>query len=83
MIIANVIQQITACPSMIYSHHLDSQLLWDLQNNWTLLAQQINDPNLLGNFQKAFDNFIQSGQGWALLIGLIIGYMIRGFTSYG
>ena len=82
MIILNVIQQITACPSMIHSHHLGS-LLWDLQNNWTLLAQQINDPDLLGDFQKAFANFIQSGQGWALLIGLIIGYMIRSFTTYG
>lgn len=83
MIIVNVIQQITACPSMIHSYHLGSQLLWDLQNNWTLLAQQINEPDLLGDFQKTFDNFIQSGQGWALLIGLIIGYVIRGFTSYG
>lgn len=83
MIIVNVIQQITACPSIIDSHHLGSQLFWDFQNNWTLLAQQVSDPDLLGNFQKAFNNFIQTGQAWALLIGLIIGYMIRGFTSYG
>jgi hypothetical protein len=82
MLIFNVIQEITACPSIIHSHHLGSQL-WDLQNNWTLLAQHINDSDLLGNFQKAFNSFIQSGQGWALLIGLIIGYIIRGFTSYG
>jgi hypothetical protein len=66
----------------MHSHHLGSQL-WDLQNNLTLLAQQTNEPGLLGDFQKAFDSFIQSGQGWTLLIGLIIGYIIRGFTSYG
>ncbi len=58
-------------------------ILGNLQINWTVLAQQISDPDLLGNFQSSFNNFIQSGQGWALLIGLIIGYMIRGLTTYG
>lgn len=82
MIIVNIIQEITAYPSIIDSYE-GSEIFWNFQNNWTLLAQQVTDPDLLGNFQKAFNNFIQTGQAWALLIGLIVGYMIRGFTSYG
>jgi hypothetical protein len=49
----------------------------------SIFAQTINDPNLLGQIQKSFTNFVQTGQAWALLIGLVIGYMIRNLTSYG
>ena len=48
-----------------------------------LFAQTIRDPDLLGQIQTAFNNFVKSGQAWALLIGLAIGYMIRNLTSYG
>ncbi|MDF5720469.1 MAG: hypothetical protein PUP91_08285 [Rhizonema sp. PD37] len=51
--------------------------------NWTVLAQQISDPNVLGQMQKAFNHFVQTGQVWALLIGLGLGYMLRNLTSYG
>jgi hypothetical protein len=40
------------------------------------------DVDIIGNFQKSFSNFIKTGQAWALLIGLVVGYMFRGFTSY-
>ncbi|MFN7317526.1 MAG: hypothetical protein ACK5SC_00990 [Microcystis sp.] len=40
------------------------------------------DVDIIGNVQKSFSNFVNSGQAWALLIGLIVGYMFRGFTSY-
>ena len=49
----------------------------------TVLAQNISDPDVLGQMQAAFKNFIDSGQVWALLIGLFLGYTFRGFTSYG
>ncbi len=49
----------------------------------SIIAQTINDPNILGQMQKAFTHFVQTGQAWALLIGLFIGYMIRNLTSYG
>ncbi|MEH2079774.1 MAG: hypothetical protein V7K89_07095 [Nostoc sp.] len=67
------------------SHYSDliSQLLWHLPVNWTALAQTITDPNVMGQMQKAWSHFIQTGQVWALLIGLVIGYMIRNLTSYG
>lgn len=51
--------------------------------NWTLLAQNISDPDLLGQIQKSFNNFVETGQVWALLIGLVVGYLIRNLTSYG
>ena len=51
--------------------------------NWTVLAQNVTDPDLLGQIQKAWNNFVETGQIWALLIGLVIGYLIRNLTSYG
>lgn len=47
----------------------------------TLLAQAVTDPNVLGQMQAAFQNFIQSGQLWAMIIGLVLGYVVRGITS--
>ncbi|MEH2066104.1 MAG: hypothetical protein V7K50_28230 [Nostoc sp.] len=67
------------------SHYSDliPQLFWHLPVNLTALAQTITDPNVLGQIEKAWNHFIQTGQVWALLIGLVIGYMIRNLTSYG
>ena len=64
---------------------LDSmyQLVWHLPVCSTMLAQIVRDANLIGQIQTAFNHFIQTGQVWALLIGLVIGYMIRNLTSYG
>jgi hypothetical protein len=60
-----------------------SQLIGYSPVDWTVLAQQITDPNVLGQMQNAFNHFVKTGQVWALLIGLGIGYMIRNLTSYG
>jgi hypothetical protein len=30
-----------------------------------------------------FDHFFKTGQAWALLIGIVVGYLLRGLTSYG
>ncbi len=58
------------------------QLSWHTQASWTVLAQHVQDPDVLGQMQKAFNNFIKSGQVWALGIGVVLGYMIKGFTSF-
>ena len=47
-----------------------------------ILIKAIADPDVLGKMQDAWTNFIDSGQVWALLIGLFIGYVFRSFTSY-
>ncbi|MBW4673714.1 MAG: hypothetical protein KME52_06745 [Desmonostoc geniculatum HA4340-LM1] len=67
------------------SHYSDliSQFFWNLSVNSTVLAQTITDPDLMGQMQKSWNHFIQTGQVWALLIGLVIGYIIRNLTSYG
>ena len=44
-----------------------------------ILAQMIEDPDILGQMQDAWFNFIESGQVWALLIGMFLGYTFKGF----
>ncbi|MEL6495460.1 MAG: hypothetical protein AAFQ41_10100 [Cyanobacteria bacterium J06623_7] len=47
----------------------------------SLLAQSIEDPDILGQIQDAWENFIYTGQVWALLIGMFFGYIFKGFTG--
>ncbi|AHJ27301.1 hypothetical protein PN465_09360 [Nodularia spumigena CS-584] len=68
---------------MNYFSGVISQLVWQLPVSLTMLAQNINDPDVLGQMQQAWNNFVTTGQIWALLIGLIVGYVLRGLTSYG
>ncbi len=49
----------------------------------SILAQAVSDPDVLGQMRGAVQNFIESGQIWALLIGIALGYFIRGFSSFG
>ncbi len=49
--------------------------------HWSVLAQTFDDVDILADLQKAFSGFIESGQVWALLIGLIIGYFLKGITK--
>ncbi len=46
------------------------------------LAQRIDDPDIIGKFQKSWKNFIESGQVWALGLGFVLGYLFRHFTAY-
>ena len=62
------------------------QIAIDINHNFflpasSLLAQQIEDPDILGQMQDAWYNFIDSGQVWALLIGVFLGYTFKGFTG--
>lgn len=43
----------------------------------------IKDPDVLGNIQGSFNHFVQTGQVWALLVGVVLGYIFRSMTSYG
>jgi hypothetical protein len=51
-------------------------------NDWSVLAQQL-DTDVFAGTRNWFDNFLQSGQLWALIIGFILGYIFKGMTSYG
>ncbi|MBE9198064.1 MULTISPECIES: hypothetical protein [unclassified Nodularia (in: cyanobacteria)] len=68
---------------MNYFSGVISQLVWQLPVNLTMLAQTINDTDVLGQMQQAWNNFVITGQIWALLIGIVIGYILKNLTSYG
>ena len=62
------------------------QLMYEFHHNsllsvTTLLAQSIEDPDIIGQITDAWYNFIDSGQVWALLIGAFFGYGFKGFTG--
>ena len=61
------------------------QIVFEPHHNYLLLsnlvAQMIEDPDILGQLQDAWYNFIDSGQVWALLIGTFFGYTFKGFTG--
>jgi hypothetical protein len=46
-----------------------------------VLAQQF-DQDILGDLGSVFNTFIESGQVWALIIGIVIGYLFRSMTTY-
>ena len=46
-----------------------------------VLAQQF-DQDILGDMGDMWNNFVDSGQIWALLFGIVLGYMIRNLTAY-
>ncbi len=56
--------------------------LWHLSTDGLVLAQN-TDADLVAQAQQAWKTFIETGQVWAFLIGLIIGYAFRTFTTYG
>lgn len=60
-----------------------TMLLAKIPLEWIVIAQNIPDPDLFGRVQRAWAHFIQTGQIWAMIIGLILGYAIKGFTSFG
>ncbi len=47
----------------------------------TILAQTVEDPDIIGQMQDAWFNFIDSGQVWALAIGVFFGYTFKGFIG--
>ena len=48
----------------------------------TILAQRVEDPQIMEHLKTNFDYFIKSGQVWALGIGFFLGYIFRTFTSF-
>lgn len=46
-----------------------------------IVAQSVSDPDVLGQMVSIWNNFVTSGQIWALSIGFILGYLLRGITA--
>lgn len=64
----------------LLDHDRAHQLIWHINSHSIWIAQF--EDNLGSSFQDAWNNFIQSGQVWALIIGFIVGYVFRSITSY-
>lgn len=45
-----------------------------------LVAQQFNQ-DVMGDLAKGWNNFVKSGQIWALMIGAVVGYLFRSITN--
>ena len=48
----------------------------------TPVVGQLIEDNFFDRSGDIINNFIESGQVWALLIGVVLGYAIRGMTTY-
>jgi hypothetical protein len=87
MLLLNMVDMSTLSLSGIdtlLDHHSVSLLGHQLSDLTTLLAQNIGEIkkiDIIGDFQKSFQNFIKSGQVWALGIGLVIGWLLKGFLG--
>lgn len=60
---------------------LSSSLSFPQYENTAIIAQTVEDPEVLNQIRDGWNNFIDSGQVWALLIGLFLGYVFRTFIS--
>lgn len=78
-----VVVDVQTLASFVNTLHPLIDLISPLLRDGLVLAQQVEDPDVLGQMQQAFNNFIESGQVWAFLIGLVIGYIFRGMSSFG
>jgi hypothetical protein len=65
-------------------------LSWELGQNVELatfstqglvIMAEIPNVDILSNMQTGWTDFIQSGKAGASVIGLVVGYMIRGITK--
>ena len=57
-------------------------LLNDLLINNSFLAQIIEDPDILGQINDAWTNFVETGQVWAFVCGIFFGYVFAKFTTF-
>lgn len=58
-----------------------SQLMGESFRQAIVLAQQVSDPDIMGQIKNSWDNFVETGQIWALIIGMVVGYLFRGFRG--
>jgi hypothetical protein len=57
-------------------------LLNDLLTNNSFLAQILHDVDIMQDMSDTWNNFIETGQVWAFLIGIFFGYIFAKFTTF-
>lgn len=56
--------------------------LAEIMNNTLVLAQNqadIDKIDIMSDIVNAWQNFVETGQSWAMLIGIFLGYAFRSF----
>ena len=56
--------------------------LLDTMESFVFYAAQLDQPAVTGT-PMILQGFYESGQMWAMLIGIVLGYGFKSFTSYG
>ncbi len=46
-----------------------------------VIVAQVFRQDVLADIRRGWNNFVESGQIWALLIGIVAGYMLKSITS--
>ena len=81
-----VVEGIQAVPTLLNQispwHSALGGLSHQLSVDWLVLAQDVKNVDVLGQIVGAWNHFVKTGQVWALLIGVIVGYVFRSFTSF-
>jgi hypothetical protein len=54
---------------------------WHMPSDLLILDKPLQE-DIFGDVQRAFDKFVKTGQVWAFLIGIVLGYLFKTFTSY-
>ena len=73
--------------SSLHSEMIDLQTFihtnLHLNLHMDLLAQQTKEFNqdVMGDIGKGWNSFVKSGQIWAMLIGVVVGYLFRSITN--
>lgn len=86
MIVIQILQTIPDIPATLPDASAWSDAIYHSIHlspaDWSFIAQQF-ETDVFADVRNFFNNFVQSGQIWALIIGVIIGYLLRGLTTYG
>ncbi|HEY9880101.1 MAG TPA: hypothetical protein V6D29_16720 [Leptolyngbyaceae cyanobacterium] len=70
-------------PAILQTHSQLGLTQYSLEQTQAIVLAQYFDQDFIGDMGKTWNHFVQSGQIWALLIGIVIGYLFRGMTTYG
>jgi len=65
---------------MNYFNHSSSVYL---NTKTSLLVEIPANQDVMLQMKNTWNHFVLTGQCWALLIGLVIGYLLRTFTKFG
>ena len=78
-----VVEGMQAIPTLLHhispGHDALAGLNHLLSVDWHGLAQLKTNTDLYGNVTSAWNNFVKTGQIWALLIGMFLGYLFKSF----